>query len=200
MASALEAGHTTNREALLTAARRVAADQGANGAWEIDTQSVAGSPATYGSVLATYTALNVLQRAGTEQTAAEKAERWLATVKPANLLETATILRARDHSSTQAAAVHVRSLQRAQTSDGGWGPFPDSPPEVFDTAIVLLALTGFRDKEGVAQTIERGRAFLAGSQNDDGSWPATTRPRGGESYAQQMSTTAWATLALLHTR
>jgi squalene cyclase len=65
---------------------------------------------------------------------------------------------------------------------------------------VLLALTESRDTEGVAKMIERGRAFLAASQKPDGSWPATTRPRGGESYAQQMSTTAWATLALLHSR
>jgi len=47
---------------LPTAARRVAADQGSNGAWEIDAHSVAGSPATYGSVLATHTALKVLKR------------------------------------------------------------------------------------------------------------------------------------------
>ena len=31
-------------------------------------------------------------------------------------------------------------IERAQTQDGGWGPYVDSPPEVFDTAIVLLAL------------------------------------------------------------
>src|SRR6185436_12186798 len=109
--------------------RRVAADQGTNGAWEIDAQSAAGSPATYGSVLATYTALNVLKRAGTEQTAVASAERWLASVKPAHLLERATLLLARAQRSTEEAKVHLRILQKAQTSDGGWGPFPDSPPE-----------------------------------------------------------------------
>jgi hypothetical protein len=141
-----------------------------------------------------------LKHAGTEQTAVASAERWLASVKPANLLETATLLLARDQRSTGDAKVHLRALRQAQTSDGGWGPFPDSPPEAFDTAIVLLALTESRDTEGVAKMIERSRAFLVASQNPGGSWPATTRPRGGESYAQQMSTTAWATLALLHSR
>ncbi len=200
LVSALEAGHVTNQAALQTAARRVAADQGTGGAWEIDAQSVAGSPATYGSVLATYTALKVLKRAGTERAAVDKAERWLANVKPANLLETASLLLARDQYSPAARDGHLRALRQAQTSDGGWGPFRDSPPEAFDTAIVLLALTESREKEDVAKMIERGRAFLVASQNADGSWPATTRPRGGESYAQQMSTTAWATLALLRTR
>jgi hypothetical protein len=201
LVSALEAGHITNREALPAAARRLAADQGTNGAWEIDAQSIAGSPATYGSVLATHTALKVLKRAGSaEQTAVQKAEHWLAKVKPANLLETAILLLARDQLSIEPARAHLRSLQQGQASDGGWGPFPDSPPEAFDTAIVLLALTGFRDDEGVVRMIERGRAFLVAGQNPDGSWPATTRPRGGDSYAQQMSTTAWATLALLRSR
>ena len=163
-------------------------------------KSVAGSPATYGSVLATYTALKVLKRAGTEQAAVANGARWLAKVKPANLLETAALLLARDQHLTADAKPHLRALQQAQTSDGGWGPFPDSPPEAFDTAIVLLALANWHDTEGVVKMIERGRAFLVTSQNADGSWPATTRPRGGESYAQQMSTTAWATLALLRTR
>jgi hypothetical protein len=197
LVAAAAAGHVTNREALKIAARRVAADQGANGAWEIDAQSVAGSPATYGSVLATYTALNVLKRAGTEQAAAAKAEQWLVNVKPANLLETAALLLAVNDKSREK---RLDVLRKAQTSDGGWGPFPDSPPEVFDTAMVLIALAQSRETEGAAKMIERGRAFLISTQNADGSWLATTRPRGGESYAQQMSTTAWATLALLHTR
>jgi hypothetical protein len=46
-------------------------------------------------------------------------------------------------------------------------------------------------------SIERAHAYLVGAQNGDGSWPETTRPPGGESYAQRISTTAWALLALL---
>ena len=48
--------------------------------------------------------------------------------------------------------------------------------------------------------IARGRAFLIARQQADGSWPETTRPSGAESYAQRISTTGWATLALLATR
>jgi hypothetical protein len=34
----------------------------------------------------------------------------------------------------------------------------------------------------------------------DGSWPETTRPAGQASYAQRISTTAWALLALIEAR
>jgi squalene cyclase len=70
---------------------------------------------------------------------------------------------------------------------------------VFDTAIVLLALAATGKQAGVMDHIRRGRNFLATRQNPDGGWPATTRPPGGESYAQRLSTTGWATLALLAT-
>jgi hypothetical protein len=90
-------------------------------------------------------------------------------------------------------------IERAQTQDGGWGPYIDSPPEVFDTAIVLLALAPGK-RAGIAARIHRARNFLALQQESDGGWPATTRPPGGESYAQRLSTTGWATLALLATR
>ena len=38
--------------------------------------------------------------------------------------------------------------------------------------------------------IQRGRAYLLATQQPDGSWPETTRPRGGESYAQVSSRVA----------
>ena len=94
----------------------------------------------------------------------------------------------------------MKLIRAAQTSDGGWGPYADTPPEAFDTAVVLLALSRLPHEPGVDDLIQRGRGFLTAQQNLDGSWPATTRPSGGDSYAQLMSTTGWATLALLETR
>jgi hypothetical protein len=74
-----------------------------------------------------------------------------------------------------------------------------APPEAFDTAVVLLALAGLRENKGVEAMVARGLWFLAATQLPDGSWPETTRPTGSESYAQRLSTTAWATMALLAT-
>ena len=84
-------------------------------------------------------------------------------------------------------------LVENQLANGGWGPYPDAPSEIFDTALAILALQKW-DFRG--DRLHKARAYLQEQQRPDGSWPATTRPTGGESYAQQLSTTAWAALAL----
>jgi hypothetical protein len=91
-------------------------------------------------------------------------------------------------------------VKKGQARNGGWGPYTNSPPESFDTAVVLLGLTRHAALEGTKAVIQRGRAYLLSAQQADGSWPETTRPSGSESYAQRVSTTAWATLALMATR
>jgi hypothetical protein len=91
-------------------------------------------------------------------------------------------------------------IRRGRSADGGWGPFVNSPPEVFDTAVVVLALAAQKDRTGLASLVAGGRKFLVARQSADGSWPATTRPPGADSYAQRLSTSAWATMALLATR
>jgi hypothetical protein len=65
----------------------------------------------------------------------------------------------------------------------------------------VLAL---RRIEGVeketADLIRQGRSYLIANQLPDGNWRETTRPAGAESLAQRLSTTGWATLALLATQ
>jgi hypothetical protein len=183
----------------------VAADQGADGAWHIGPRDTLGSPATYGTSLATYMALRTLKAAGGSEFrgAIEKAEAWLREAPPHSVLDAAALsLALRDASDPPAALKRrdcLRLILATQTTDGGWGPYADSPPEPFDTAIVLLALAGSREEPEVRERIGRGRRFLVATQNADGSWPETTRPPKGESYAQRMSTTGWALLALLAT-
>ena len=81
------------------------------------------------------------------------------------------------------------------------GAYTTSPPEPFDTALVLIGLARCRDStDPVRRMMVRGRAFLVSSQREDGSWPETTRPSGATSYAQRISTAGWATMALLATR
>jgi hypothetical protein len=203
--AAHEAGHTRDHAALQEAARKVATDQDTDGAWNIERQNPVGSPATYGTTLATFIAWQTLARIGMPGTAQAitNAKHWLFATPLNNVPNAAVLL-----SMTASAHREVDEgranrafdfLQVAQTLDGGWGPYKDSPPEPFDTALALLALAEFRDRMDVAEMISRGRSFLLSTQRSDGSWPATTRPAGGNSYAQQMSTTAWATLALLRT-
>jgi hypothetical protein len=211
--TAFETGRVKDRRPLEQAARKLAASQSADGSWKIDAGNTLGSPATYGDSLATYMALRTLKKAAGAETrdAVERAASWLRQASPNNVLTAATLLLAAESVYDQAnrSARQSRQLKQdqclklirgAQTSDGGWGPYADSPPEAFDTAVVLLALSRFRGEPGVDEMIRRGRSFLTAQQNSDGSWPATTRPSGGDSYAQLMSTTGWATLALLETR
>ena len=91
-------------------------------------------------------------------------------------------------------------LRKAQAKDGGWGPYVNSPPENFDTALVVLALARWGPQEEIKAMRQRGRDYLIAAQQKDGSWQETTRPTGAVSYAQRLSTTGWATLALLATR
>jgi hypothetical protein len=202
--TALETGYLIDKKPLQDAASKVAADQSPSGAWLIDSGTAVGSPATYGSTLATTLACRVLKASGLDphKSAIRSAERWLSQLPINSVSAAACLLLAGDHGS--AAKSHrdecLKIIGRAQTKDGGWGPYADSPPEVFDTALVLLALVETGKPPGVKDRIHRGRIFLATQQEADGGWPATTRPPGGESYAQRLSTTGWATLALLATR
>lgn len=206
LGTAVESGAMKNRQAMQAAARKVAQAQAEDGSWQIDVANPAGSPATYGVTLATYMAWDFLKRASSPDasTALQRAEASLKSVKPDSVPNAAVLLLfltdIRNASTAEENRTVLAFLRRAQTSDGGWGPYADSPPEAFDTALALLALAEFRPVAGVPEMIQRGREFLRAMQLPNGSWPATTRPSGGQSYAQQMSTTGWATLALLATR
>jgi hypothetical protein len=209
LAAALESGRVKNGVAINAAALRVARAQADDGSWPVDTANPAGSPATYGVALATYMAWDSLRRGSSSEIsgAQRKAEEHLSAITPDNIPNAAVLLlfhgsrtknpNLRDPSNVE---VGLNLLRRAQASDGGWGPYVDSSPEAFDTALALLALAEFRNTDGAPAMIQRGRAYLTATQLADGSWSPTTRPSGGQSYAQQMSTTGWATLALLATR
>jgi hypothetical protein len=143
------------------------------------------------------------------QDAIARADRWLRTFELSTVPDAAAILlgleRATDEGARSQRARALVVLRRGQSPDGGWGPYTSSPPEPFDTAVAVLALSAIDDatadraypgnRRRVA--IARGRQLLIGRQLPDGSWPETTRPAGQESYAQRISTAGWATLALL---
>jgi hypothetical protein len=198
LASAVETGAIEDRAALVRAARMLLGDQDADGSFRVDTGSAPGSPITWGTTLATTLARRSLMTAGSDQfaEAIALAERWLRESKPESLLDAAVLLLAvPDHQTVE----RRDALISAQTSDGGWGPQRGAPAEPFDTAIVLLALRGLDQAQRPRAAIERGRRFLIARQLETGGWPETTRPAGGQSYAHHVSTSAWATMALLAT-
>lgn len=211
LADAVEARLIDDLSSLIKAARMVAAHQEKDGSWSVDAGRPVGSPATWGRALATAISLRTLSRAAPKQFEPEitRAEGWLRRQRPKTVLEAAAVLLGlSDNDDKRAADTRRHCLEivrKGEAAGGGWGPYVNSAPEPFDTAVVLLALSSChcddrRDEKDIREMIDRGRRSLIKAQSPDGSWPETTRPPDGESYAQRLSTTGWATLALQATR
>jgi hypothetical protein len=204
--TAVETGAVEQREPLVTAAELLLPYQRRDGSWQIGAQGTIGSPATCGPYLATYQARRTLQRADAQRFAGAiaDAERWFRQQSPKTVLASAATLLALEGCDDPRARVQRRRcldvIRRGEAAQGGWGPYVHSAPEPFDSAVVLLALSELHDVPDVEAMLRRGRGYLVASQLPDGSWLETTRPAGAESYAQRISTTGWAALALLATR
>ena len=165
--------------------------QSANGSWPVEAADNLGSPATYGTTLATLVARNTLERTAPlkYKSSIKLADAYLQSRTPQSTLEAAALV-------MNGQTKWLDLLLKGQGSEGGFGPFQNAPAEVFDTAIALLALPS----RGVDEQVRlRGRQYLLKTQQLDGGWPETTRPSGAQSYAQRISTSAWALLALLAT-
>jgi hypothetical protein len=201
LVAASEAGLVRDSRALLQAADLVAAMQNKDGSWAIDAVGNLGSPCTYGTLLASYEAWCTLRKLDGQrfQTHIAKANRFFDSLDPKNVFDAATLLRVLDErrNSTTRIQKCLEIIGRGESRTGGWGPYTNSPPEAFDTAIVLLAI---RSRAELKPLLMRGREFLVSSQQADGSWRETTRPPGAQSYALRISTTAWAARSLLLTK
>lgn len=194
--------------ALQTVAHALSDMQASDGSWNIQDGGLIGSPVTWGRTLTTVMAQRILRTAEPTRYAAyiARADEWLRSSSPTTVLDCAAVLMALnvadDSRDAELRAQCLDVILKAQSADGGWGPYVISAPEPFDTAVVLLALTSGRSDAAHAEhaaIVAAGRSYLLQSQRPDGSWPETTRPPGADSYAQHMSTCAWATLALLST-
>ncbi len=166
----------------------------------------AGSPATYGRTLATFLARQSLVAADPVRFrgAIERADLWLAgrelhtitdaavalmAIAAAPSLSTAerkerSIMLCAAASRTTAAGDLLRPRLQSRSTPH-WSSWPWPGPGTLPKSAACVAL---------------GRAFLVAQQRADGSWTETTRPAGDVSYAQRISTSGWAVLALLETR
>lgn len=196
------------------AARRVKSRQGLDGAWRIDPEGSLGSPGTWGTPIATAMGVRFLREFGQDPTDSEalrRGEMWVqnrAILAVEDAAASLLVFAAREPAELDRDALSgfdaaMKFLLGSQGENGGWGPYKSSPPETFDTALALLALRNANRKGGPHparnDAIDRGRGFLLETELPDGGWRETTRPPGGTSYAQHISTTAWAVMALLAT-
>lgn len=194
------------RGALTEAATLVAGGQGDDGSWQLDASNSLGAPATYGRALATWSARRTLVAASGDGAAdfiaaVARADAWIRTLTPRVTPDvTAVLLVLADATDAEGIALRASTLGTLlanQNRSGGWGPYPTVRPEPFDTAIALVALYAQPGSGVIDDAIARGRAWLRDAALPDGSWLETTRPAGQRSYAQRISTTGWAALALL---
>jgi hypothetical protein len=206
LAEAHAAGLVKDTRALDAAARLVVGEQARDGSWQVLRPDTLGGPTTHGTALATALAVRTLRQTGANRyrEAIARADAWLRKTPLDGVLDAAAVLLALGKAGDPAAAAQRRRclelLRKGEARTGGWGPYVRSAPEVFDTALVVLALAKQDQTAEVKAWIKRGRAYLLAAQQNDGSWNETTRPSGGESYAQRLSTTAWAMMALLARR
>ena len=203
--AAIEAG-LAERTTLGRAAAIVAASQKPDGSWRLNSAQNLGTPVTYGTALATWASRRVLRNARALEfdEAIGRADAWLRAATPENIVDSAAVaLALADASDPAGISARTRALavlEQGQAPDGGWGPYTTSAAEPFDTSIAMLAIQAQAATPDRQTSLASARRFLLESQLPDGSWPETTRPSGGESYAQRISTTGWATLALLGAR
>ena len=201
-ASALAVAERNGKAAstdLEAAAKLLVADQAADG--------------SFGTILATWSARTSLIASGMlpDNFTIVQADRWLRGLTVENVHEASALLLALDLMGDVMAEGLRRTalsmVRSGQAETGGWGPDATSPPQVFDTAIAVLALSALNVEPRIARStfrpeellaaIAKGKAFIESQQRPDGSWAETTRPGGRASYAESISTTGWALLALL---
>ena len=206
LVDAVDGGFVKDKTLIARAAAQLLPHQEADGSWQVDAQAATPSAVTYGPVLATTMARRTLERS--EETrfndAIARADKWLAGADVATTVNAAAVVLAFENRTD---AVFETSRERAlnvllgsQNGDGCWGAYPKTPAEPFETAMALLALNSVRERPEVEARIARGRGFLISSQSEDGGWPAARQSAAGETYARHISTSAWATRALLVTK
>lgn len=205
LATGHEAGLVKDRDALRAAGDRLVTFQDKDGSWQPLADDALPSPITLGTTLATHLGRRALRQIDADRykDAIARADRWLRKTPVVTTYDAAGVLlalgTAKDDESRKQTRQALAILRKGESRAGGWGPLVNAPPEVFDTAVVLLSLADLETTPEITAWRSRGRAFLVSLQEADGGWPETTRPAGGSSYAQRISTTGWATLALLAT-
>lgn len=212
LATACATGAIEERAPLVRAAVRLGEHVAEDGRYLVVPERVTGAPVTWGNTLATVMTERVLRLADTPdlRPLADRCRHALLAARPERSLDAAALLlRFADPAADEAeegaeCVAHCTQLLAASAaSSGGFGPFVRSPAEVFDTAVVLLALeavrrSGAQDEKSLALAarIEPAIDWMIRQQEPDGSFVETTRPSGGVSLAQRVSTTAWALTAL----
>ena len=214
LASMVAAGRA-EADALDRAAGLLVAHQQEDGSWRLSDTQILGGATFYGTSLATAMARRILVRARTAsvQSPLAKASGWLRTGQSGH--------GPRRVGGPPRSRARQRSRSRRPTTTVARHPPARPRPRRWLGALCDVAVGGVRHRAGAAGvggTATRRCAFdralfhsrsrcgyrtrtgVAAPYAEPGRQLAeTTRPPNGDSYAQRISTTAWALMALLET-
>ncbi len=114
------------------------------------------------------------------RTSREKAEAWIRQSEPADTVQAATLRLLVDVRRGKADQLpsSVDDLLKRQRADGGWSQAPDLASDAYATGQALYALS-FAGVTHDHPAVQRAVSFLVSSQNEDGSWPMTSRNHPG---------------------
>lgn len=198
--------------ALAKLRQTLANDQLPDGSWQAWPQT--RPPIFAGETTLTALSMLALQGAPADDEASraarKRAEAWLASHGDdvdQQSLATRLMALAGDAATGQAqplAPLAARLIEH-QRADGGWAQTADMSSDAYATGQVLyaLALAGYTSEH---KAVRQARQFLAATQDQDGSWPMTSRPiePGGEGSSSlrpiRYAGSAWATLGLVRSK
>src|SRR5262249_47986233 len=136
-----------------------------------------------------------------ERDSRDKAAKWLSKNTPNDTTQAAAfrlLVQVRAGAAAKTLQAEIDQLLARQNKDGGWSQLTHLPSDAYATgqALYVLNLAGVKKDR---PEIQRGAAFLAASQKDDGSWPMKMRSHpeakvGSNSVPITYFGSAWGTL------
>lgn len=180
------------------------------GSWQSGGQLRMKRSAPEASQLTTMWALLALLENGTSGEPVSRARSFLKKSPKGNALEGFAVRLLLEHRLGEESAFQsaLQELRSRQNPDGGWASHPEGASDAFASGQVLYALRK-SEASGVGDVIERGRAFLIGSQTADGSWTTPPAALSGRTLnAERLKNldpiyrywgTAWASIGLSST-
>lgn len=141
---------------------------------------------------------------GDARSSVQKADEWLLAQPPSGDFQVRNLqllLAARLNAPDSTIATLIDRLCERQNPDGGWAQLSTMPSDAFATGQALFALASARCGYHFPPTA-RGVAFLASSQQEDGSWPMASRKVEGAPDAKDLGPitytgSAWAVMGLM---
>jgi hypothetical protein len=187
-------------------------DQAADGSWSlpgggrppmVDAKEVM----TMWTLLALDAANRPTPKNAPESGALDKGIKWLAQAQRGDSHQTAVLQILFEHKrgkNRQELQPLVDALIKRQNPDGGWSQTKEMASDGYATgqSLYALGLLGFDPRE---KSVERAHAFLAKTQEKDGSWKMESRPmKAGEKGSKNTvpityAGSAWATMGLIRT-